>query len=100
MPREISGDFVIANTTAGGDEVGVESIVVLVEAQVGTDAWSELAAECRLLPPAPFVVSDRQPVTFECELLDQPPAEGTIRAVILADLFGTDDVFRQEIVIP
>ena len=71
----------------------------LIEFRDEVGGWSQLGAECFFTPPAPLVVGDRQTVSFECEMVGVVPADRAVRAVILADLFGTDDVFRQKIAI-
>lgn len=47
--------------------------------------------------PARLVIAEQQQVTFECEVSDPLRSDQTARAVIRADLFGTDEVFQHEV---
>ena len=91
QPATFAGTFTVANTTAGGNEVGVNAIELEVRVSTGTDGnWRTLAAACTTDPATPFVVAERQAVAFTCHTSEVLAAGTGYEVAGSVDLFGTD----------
>jgi hypothetical protein len=93
----IRGSFSIVNT--GDAEVGIEDVRVALEIENG-DQWVELVADCFVAPEAPIVIKAEQLFDFECTTDEGQSDSGRRRAVAIADIFGLDEPYLQEIELP
>ena len=100
-PAEVSGEFVLTNTSSPGMEAGIETMNIQLEYRPSrTGPWNQLEAECSFDPPAPLVLRTKLIVSYTCRPKSVSPVEGELRAVVEVRLFGVDEPYRMEIAAP
>lgn len=96
-----NGNFALTNTSVSGMQAGIEAMQFVLESRLSTAAqWEEIEVECSFDPPAPFVLKREQAVHYECLSLRRPPAGVELRAAVEVQVFGAQEIFRQEIALP
>lgn len=97
-PPVVSGQFDIRNTSTDMPEVMVQTMEMVFEFRAGpADPWQTLAAACDFTPAAPVLVRETQQVRYDCRFARAIPPGAQLRATAEIRLFGSDQVFRQQV---
>jgi hypothetical protein len=94
-PAEVSGEFVLTNTSSPGVEVGIETMNMILEYRLSVeDPWKKVEVNCFFDPPLPAVLKDELPVQYECQYENRLPADSEQRVTAEVEIFGSNEVFR------
>ena len=93
-PERISGDFEISNTTTGGADAVVETLVVSVETAARGSAWTVMPSLCSTTPASPVRIASSTTIAYECLPSSAVPTDARRRVVVHATIAGSDEVFE------
>jgi len=96
--EEVSGEFVIRNSSQDLPELLVETMDMVFEYRLGeTAAWQPLASDCAFDPVVPVLVKESQIVHYECDFEQAILAEATLQGMVEIQLMGSEAIFRQQV---